>query len=50
MEWRMFFAIFLLTLLLTAIYILAYKINNTSLTVRDASGTVLTADVDLGYY
>jgi hypothetical protein len=46
----MFFAIFLLTILLTAIYILAYKINNTSLTVRDASGTVLTADVDLGYY
>jgi hypothetical protein len=50
MEWRLFFAIFLLTLLVTAIYILAYKIDNTSLSVRDASGTLLTADLNLGYY
>ena len=50
MEWRLFIAVFLLTLLLTAIYILAYKIDHTTLTVRDASGTLLTADVNLGYY
>ena len=50
MEWRMYLAIFLLALLFIGIYILADKINNTSLTVTDASGTIFTADVDLGYY
>jgi len=46
----MFFAIFLLTLLLTAIYILAYKIDHTSLTITDASGSTITAHTNLGYY
>ena len=50
MEWRLFIAVFLLTLLLTAIYILAYKIDHTTLTLTDASGSTITAHTNLGYY
>jgi hypothetical protein len=50
MEWRLFLAFLLLLLLLTAVCILAYKIDHTSLTITDASGSTITAHTNLGYY
>jgi hypothetical protein len=49
MEWRLFIGVVLLMLLLLSIIVLAYKIDNTSVTLKDASGSTITVDAQLGY-
>lgn len=49
MEWRFLIIVLLLIVLSTSIYALAYKIDNTTLIITDASGSRISS-ADLGYY